>query len=141
MGLFLLLFPDLYPRLVVTPFALWLEPLKSTVLRYFSNATWFSYMFKNCFFYIYISAVSGSLRFGCSTCCYFWLCLWGCWPTGWHLLICLGLGTNAQKHTMDGTRSLLLPLGWCFLVEIVQYGSMYVHVARPDFTLAWQHIV
>lgn len=48
------------------------------------------------------------------------------WLAGWHLLICSGLGTNAQKHSVDGTRSQLFPLGdasWMLLT--VQHGRMH----------------
>lgn len=93
-------------------------------------------MFENVYLYIYISAVSGSLCVGCATSSYFWLCLWDFWLAGWHLLICSGLGTNAQKHSVDDTRSQLFPLSnasWLLLTT--QYGRMCIDVAGLNLTL------
>lgn len=53
---------------------------------------------------------------------------------GW--LICSGLGTNAQKHSVDDIHSHLFPLGdaSCQLLT-VQYSRMYFYVTSLNLTL------
>lgn len=48
---------------------------------------------------------------------------------GWHLFISSGLGTNAQKHSVDSTRSDLIPLGdTSWLLELSHMAGCTVHL-------------
>lgn len=69
---------------------------------------------KNCYIYIYISAVSQPQGPECWLQLLFLTVFMRILACGWHRLICLGLGTNAQKHSVDGTRSQALP--GCYLL-------------------------
>lgn len=119
----------------------------STVWRNFSNVTQMKTCLRNFYFYIYISAVSGSLCVGCNTSCYFRLCLWDCRLADWRLLICSGLGTNAQKHSVDGTHSRPFPLAWCFLAVCTAQISLWTHRFHHNMTLQyvffgiWTHVM
>lgn len=95
----------------------------------------FGICLKNCYVYIYISAVGQPQGPECWLQLLFLTVFMRFLACGWHRLICLGLGTNAQKHSVDGTCSQWFPPGRCFRAAI--YSSVWEYVRSCCHSENW----